>query len=86
MIDQTFVNWVLSGAGALMGMILTVIWQSVKDLQKTDTSLAEKVGSIEVLVAGQYIKREDFEKVAAELFRKCDKILDKLDTKLDKPK
>lgn len=86
MLDQAFINWVLSGFGALMGMVLTVIWQSVKELQKTDKSLAEKVGSIEVLVAGQYIKREDFEKVASELFRKCDKILDKLDSKQDKLK
>jgi len=38
------------------------------------------------LVAGQYIKREDFEKVASEIFRKFDKLFDKLAEKQDKPK
>ena len=46
--------------------------------------LAEKVGNIEVLVAGQYVKREDFTQVTNQLFFKLDKILDKLDTKVDK--
>jgi hypothetical protein len=72
----------------LGGWWMKVMWQTLKDLQRADAKLADKVTSIEVLVAGQYIKRDDFEKVvdkvATEIFARLDKIDDKLDRKADK--
>lgn len=52
MMDQALVNWLLAGFGGLIGFLLNVVWQAVKDLQKADKVLAERVGEIEVLVAG----------------------------------
>ena len=63
---------------------MNVMWQSLTDLQKADKLLADKVSSIEILVAGNYVKRDDFDKVADNIFRKLDRIEDKLDGKMDK--
>lgn len=82
--DQVVVNWILGGVGGLMGFILSAVWQSVKDLQVADVTLAEKVQSIEVLVAGSYVKRDDLDKLTVALFAKLDKIETKLDCKADK--
>lgn len=82
--DQTIINWLLAGYGTLIGFLLNAMWQAVKDLQTADKVLAEKVGSVEVLMAGDYIRRDDFERTIEALFKKLDKIEDKLDKKVDK--
>jgi len=82
--EQNFLNWMFGIANLVIGFILKVIWDSYKELKKTDADLATKVNSIEVLVAGEYVKREDFERVANQIFSKLDKISDKLDKKADK--
>lgn len=82
--DQTIINWALTAFGALIGFFLKAIWQAVKELQYADKALAEKVSEIEVLVAGAYVKREEFTRTVEALFRKLDRIEDKLDGKVDK--
>jgi CHASE3 domain sensor protein len=81
---QTAFNIVVGIAGFLGGWILNGLRDSLKSLQAADESLTEKVQAIEVLVAGQYVKREDFSAVSKAMFEKLDKIYDKLDTKADK--
>ena len=82
--DQSSLNWFFGLINLALGVLMKMIWDSYKDLKKTDKELADKVGNIEVLVAGQYVKREDFAQVTNQIFSKLDKILDKLDTKADK--
>lgn len=82
--DQVVVNWILGGVGGLMGFILNAVWQAVKDLQTADATLADKVQSIELLVAGSYVKRDDLDRLTMALFAKLDKIETKLDCKADK--
>ena len=82
--EQDFLNWIFGIANLVIGFILKVIWDSYKELKKADSSLADKVNAIEVLVAGQYVKRDDFDRVAHAIFAKLDKISDKLDAKVDK--
>lgn len=82
--DQTLVNWLLAGFGGLIGFLLNAVWQAVKDLQKADKSLAENVGAIEVLVAGNYVKKAELSESIKALFAKLDKIEDKIDRKADK--
>lgn len=74
----------LAVVNILLGFVLATVWQEVKILQKADTALADKVASIEVLVAGQYIKRDYFEAKMEALFHKLDSMDDKFDKKLDK--
>lgn len=83
--DQTIVNWVLAGFGALIGFLLNSISQTVKDLQNTDKEIAAKVSEIEILVAGAYVKKDELERLSHAIFNKLDRIEDKLDGKVDKP-
>lgn len=84
MFDQTLFNYALALCGALGGWVLKVIWDAVKDLQAADKVLVEKVNTIEILIAGNYMSKQDFDKIAVAIFAKLDKIEDKLDRKADK--
>lgn len=81
---QDIINAAIGVAGALGGWWLKTIWEALRELQKADQMLAEKVSAIEVLVAGQYIRRDEFEKMATALFSKLDKIYERLESKADK--
>jgi len=63
---------------------MKVLHDSIRDLQDGEKKLAEKVSSIEVLVAGNYVKRDDFDRSVQAIFHKLDRIEDKLDGKADK--
>ena len=84
MFDQTLFNYALALCGALGGWVLKVIWDAVKDLQAADKVLVEKVNTIEILIAGNYMSKSDFDKIVAAIFAKLDKIEDKIDKKADK--
>ena len=81
---QTLFNIAGGLVGFLGGWWMKVLHDSVRDLQDADKRLADKVSSIEVLVAGNYVKRDDFDKSVEAIFRKLDRIEDKLDGKVDK--
>lgn len=82
--NQTIVNWMLTGFGGLIGFLLNAVWQAVKDLQKADKELTAKVAEIEVLVAGAYVRKDEFTQSVNALFAKLDRIEDKLYKKVDK--
>lgn len=77
---QSLINILFTIAGAMGGWILNNLKTSIESLQKADSSLADKVQHIEVLVAGTYVKRDDLDRVTNAMFHK----LDRLDEKLDK--
>ena len=81
---QEFYNWALTGLSALLGFLLHAVWEATKDLQRADQELAKRVGEIEVLVAGNYVTRQEFDRVIDKLFNKLDAIEMKLDKKADK--
>ena len=81
---QEIINWLMAGLGTILGFLMNVIWMSLKDLQAADKSLAEKVAGIEVLVAGDYVKKNELHSTVDALFTKLDRIEDKLDRKQDK--
>lgn len=81
---QTAFNILLGLVAFLGGWVLNSLRESIKSLQKTDSDLADKVQKIEVLVAGQYVKRDDMEKMSNAIFIKLDKIYDLIDKKADK--
>lgn len=65
---------------------MRIMWASLADLRSADSRLTEKVQSIEVLVAGNYVRREDLDKMTDALFKKLDRIENKVDGKADKLK
>ena len=78
---QEYFNILLGLVAFLGGWWMKAIWQSIKDLQKTDNELLVKVNSIEVLIAGQYAKREELEKLNVQIVSKLEK-LDAIDSLL----
>lgn len=82
--EQQIFNIGIAIIGALGGWLMRIMWQSLKDLQTRDDKLADKVNKIEVLVAGQYVTRDDMDKSMRAMFSKLDRIEDKIDSKADK--
>ena len=82
--EQQFFNVAFAIIGALGGWWMRVMWQSLKELEQQDSKLADKVGNIEVLVAGHYVKRDDMNRDIATIFAKLDRIEDKMNKKADK--
>lgn len=70
--------------GMLAGWVLNTIWGSLKELQEADKELADKVASIEVLVAGRYVTRDEFNSNLIQIFSKLDAIRDLISTKADR--
>lgn len=82
--DQTIINWVFGFLSMVLGFLLRAMWTAVRDLQKTDRRILDKVNTIEVLVAGGYVRKDEFDKRIDAMFIKLDRIEDKLDKKEDK--
>jgi len=81
---QTAFNIVVGLLGFLGGWVLNNLHAAMRDLQRADSLLADKVQAIEVLVAGQYVRRADLDHHMTAIFRKLDRIEEKLDDKADK--
>jgi hypothetical protein len=81
---QIFFDVAVAVIGAMGGWILNTVWVSVKELQKADKELADKVSEIEVLVAGRYMTRDEFNNTLAQVFNKLDTIRDMIAKKADR--
>lgn len=81
-------QWIANGAftivGLLLGIIINSVRESVKELKKADSELADKVHEIDKLVAGNYVKRDEMKEYMAEIRADLAKIFDKLEGKADK--
>ncbi len=84
MINQEFINAIIGIVGAGMGWWVKTMWDAMRELQRADSQLVDKVSAIEVLVAGQYVRRDEIEKLFSAVFAKLDRIEDKLSRKADK--
>ena len=82
--EQIMINWLLGGFGTLIGFLMHILWQAVKDLQSSDKDMNDKISDIEVLVAGSYMTRGELTEIMKTVFTKLDRIECKLDKKEDK--
>lgn len=80
---QSAFNIILGAFGALVGWLLNTLYNSMKDLTTADKMLTDKVQAIEVLVAGHYIPRPEFEAKMDAFFAKLDKIEAKIDIRFN---
>lgn len=84
MVDyQQLFNLVVGLAGAAGGWWLNTVWRSVNELQHQDRELAAQLGAMKVVVAGDYVKRDDLEKLVTGLESRITRKLDQIDSKLD---
>ena len=72
--EQHFWNWLFGATNIIIGAILKWVWDAHRDLREADKQLADKVSKMEVLVAGQYITREEFDRAIQRIFDKLDHI------------
>lgn len=85
MIDtQMTINILLALVAFLGGWWMKAMWSSLNELRSADSRLAEKVQSIEVLVAGNYVTKNELSELTRALFHKLDRIEGKIDNKADK--
>lgn len=76
-VDQSMINLVISIAAGGYAFILKSMWDSLR-------SLDQQVSNLQVSVAGEYLKREEWKSDMQRLFDKLDAIEEKLDGKADK--
>jgi hypothetical protein len=76
-VDQGIVNTVITLGAGIFGWIMKTLWDSVRKLER-------EVSDIEILVAGQYVKRDEFRQDIQRIFEKLDVIEAKIDSKADK--
>ena len=81
---QGIINILLSLVAFFGGWWMRVMWATLMELRSADSRLADKVQSIEVLVAGNYVKRDELQELTHALFSKLDRIELKVDKKVDK--
>jgi hypothetical protein len=81
---QVFFDVAVGVVGVLGGWVLNTVWGAVKDLQEADKDLADKVAAIEVLVAGRYVTRDEFNSALGQVFAKLDTIRDLVSQKADR--
>lgn len=68
----------------LVGCVSFLAGIVIKKIMDDLRSLVIKLQAIEVLVAGEYVKKDDFEAKVDAMFIKLDQIFDRLDSKADK--
>jgi hypothetical protein len=81
---QELYNVAMGFVMLLGGWFMRIIWDSLNKLQEADKDLADKLSKIEVLVAGEYVKKDEFSQTMLRLFEKLDHIESKIDSKADK--
>lgn len=85
MIPQEVFNIVVGVTGALGGWWMKAIWDALKELKLADEKLTKEVSDLKVLVAGDYVRQDMFNRLSDAIFAKLDRIEGKLDLKVDKP-
>lgn len=76
--NQEFFNMVVSLAGFLGAWVLYVIWDAIRDLKAQNMTMLSELSEVKILVAGQYVPRDTFDKTVQHIHNK-------LDLKADKP-
>jgi len=81
---QTAFNMAVALGAFLGGWVLNTLWTAIRELQANEKTLSDKVGSIEVLVAGHYVTRADHDRAMSRLEATLIRIEAKLDGKQDR--
>ena len=78
--NQLIFDAVISCVLFLAGWVLSSIKDSINSLESSGKELANKVQNIEVLIVGDYVRKDDLEKLITKIITK----LEEIDAKLTK--
>lgn len=79
MSTQELISTLLAICIAGLSWFLVTLWNSVKALGEADKETTKNIQKLEVLMAGKYIPREEFEQKLNSVFEKLDRTYEKLD-------
>ena len=75
--DQSLINALFTMFGALMSWVLKTVWDAIRDLNKDMKELQAELHH-------NFVIKDDFNSAINRIETMCGKILDKLDSKVDK--
>jgi len=75
--SQDTINLIITGAGAVIGWVLRVIWESIRKLQ-------DEMNAFQREVHTEYVTKDDYRQDILEVKDILKQIFDKLDRKADK--
>lgn len=81
---QSVINALFAVVGFLGGWILNSIRRSIDRLRRDHSDQAIRIQEVELLVRGDYVRRDELDRFSVRLFQKLDRIEDKMDGKADK--
>lgn len=75
--SQDTINMLITGSGVLMGWILRVVWESIRQLQ-------DEMNEFQREVHTSYVSKDDYRQDIVEMKDILKQIFDRLDRKADK--
>lgn len=83
--NQDLINMVLGTAAAVVGWIMRIIWQSMRDLQTADQELAKNLADLREHLPRTYVTKDEFVRALERIEAKLDLIFKELQNKQNKP-
>ena len=71
---QVMFNITLGGFGALASWWMSVLWDSIKEIQAQNRAITEQLKANELLVVGKYSPKEDVDRAISRLLEKISRI------------
>lgn len=85
MVDlQVLFNMSVGALGGIFGWLLNSIWQEIKTLQQNERKTSKEIAEINVLVAGNYVTKAEWNGAISNMQHTLERIENKLDKKQDK--
>ena len=81
---QTLLNFAFTGVLTLAGIVYKGLIKKLDEQEETIEKLGDRIHELDKLVAGDYVRRTDFDKNIAKLFEKLDNISLQLSKKVDR--
>lgn len=81
---QVLFNITVGIIGTIGGWFLHVIYDSIRELQKADFRLNEEIHRVSLLIAGDYAKQSDLEKLGIMLTEKIQMFEDRIEKQMEK--
>lgn len=82
--QQYIINIIIGVSITVAGWFLKSVLASIKELNDEDKKLQATLANIQLLIAGDYVKRTELDRMSNILFEKLDRIESKVDNKIDR--
>lgn len=81
---QVLFNIAVGALGFLFGFLLNNLWNEIKTMQQNERQTTTRIGAIEVLVAGNYVTKDEHTRTMERVFEKLDEISRDVNKKADR--